>query len=87
MTLRLFPHCDLHGVRIVHSFPNGCPMGYSNMAEKFVELKSRSFGHPDDPDAHYTVVCERIHAICNDCLERLGRDPHVQALRRRVGVS
>lgn len=87
MTLALFPLCDLHDVRIVRSFPDGCPMRYADMAGKFADLQSRSFGHPDGPDAHDTAVCRQMHAICTDCLSRLGRDPHIQALRRRSGAS
>lgn len=83
-----FPRCNLHGSRIVSSFPNGCPCGVPDAHERLAEVLRRGWAQLADSstqDHRGGLTLLDVADTCASCVGRLLRHRHVRFLRERIG--
>ena len=82
-----FPRCELHNTNIVYDLPARCPMDRRNPVTALTEIHNATFQHSTEGDPHDAVVALAIYKTCSGCLDRLGGDLHVLAIRRKRGFD
>ena len=77
-----FPHCRLHGTRVVTELPEGCLCGFADPVQRQTELQERGWQHlaRDEYRAGNTLL--KVADVCGQCVGRnCGR------LRRYASVA
>lgn len=82
-----FPICELHGVRVVYTFPDGCALGVVNPLDRILEIQDRGWGQVGDrttEDHSGGLTLLEIADVCNECVDRLLPNRHVRSLREKA---
>lgn len=75
-----FPVCELHGVRVVTRFPDGCPLAERNPLAKITEMNEAAWQLRGDNDPAVSAMFACADT-CHRCVECKLRDPLVKLLR------
>ncbi len=82
-----FPRCELHGVRVVYTFPDGCALGVVNPLDRVFAIQRRGWRQVGDrttEDHSGGLTLLEIGDVCNKCVDRLLPNRHVRSLRERT---
>jgi hypothetical protein len=82
-----FFRCRLHGTRIAGKFPAACPLGCVNPLTQIGKIRDSAWVKEAVSDYHAAEVRFEMRDVCNDCLDRGLRHPHVRFLREQVKLK